>query len=176
MSRFEEPRRLEKYIIPCDKRLSGMREPVTVPLMSYSLNKYDIEILKFLYRSENPIYQNDVSSMVNISSKVVSKSLYKLEKIGLITREPAVHKKRRTYIIRVDKDKVLGLLEELGELPVTIAEAVASIIEVPCVSCQYINKCYEGGFYDPVACLWLSNYIRSKNENQSQRYKIQANA
>lgn len=142
--------------------------------MSYSLNKHDIEILKFLYRSENPIYQNDVSSMVNLSSKIVSKSLYKLEKVGLISREPTVHRQRRTYIIRVDKERILSLLEELGELPISITEALTNIIEIPCLHCQYMSRCYEGGFYDPAACLWLSNYIRSKADSLHQGFKIQA--
>ncbi|MEM1641218.1 MAG: MarR family winged helix-turn-helix transcriptional regulator [Desulfurococcaceae archaeon] len=135
--------------------------------MPNSLNKYDIEILRFLYRVENPIYQNDVPSMINLDPKLVSKSLYKLEKMGLVSREPVVHRKRRTYILRIDKKKILEVLEKLGESPLSLREIVLSVIKVPCITCQYTNRCYEGGFYDPLTCPWLSGFLRSGGEASS---------
>lgn len=135
--------------------------------MVSSLNKYDVEILKFLYKADKPVYQNEIPTLINLDSKAVSKSLYKLEKLKLVSREPVVHNKRRTYIVKVDKEKVLEVLESIGELPLTLSEAVASIINIPCIKCPYVKRCYEGGFYDPTRCQLLIKFVK-ENSNSTQ--------
>ncbi|MEM0000875.1 MAG: MarR family winged helix-turn-helix transcriptional regulator [Desulfurococcaceae archaeon] len=127
--------------------------------MSKSLSKHDLAILKFLCRVSQPVYQNDLPKLTNMDLKVVTKTLYKLEKIGLVQREPAVHHKRRTYLVKVDRDKVTKVLEELGESILSVQELFTQIADLPCITCQNIFRCYEGGFYDPLFCQLLANYI-----------------
>jgi predicted transcriptional regulator len=127
--------------------------------MSKSLNKYDITLLKWLSKLSKPVYQNDIPKLTGLDLKIVTKSLYKLEKMNLVERKPAVHNKRRTYIVSVDVDKVSKMLEEYGESLLTLSELFKQIKEIPCISCQFIHKCYEGGFYDPIYCSLLSGYL-----------------
>lgn len=127
--------------------------------MSKSLSKHDLAILKFLCKISRPVYQNDLPKLTNMDLKIVTKALYKLEKIGLVQREPAVHHKRRTYLVRIDKDKVTKVLEELGESVLSIQELFTQIANLPCITCQNIFRCYEGGFHDPLFCQSLANYI-----------------
>lgn len=127
--------------------------------MTRSLNKHDIVLLKWLSRLNKPVYQSDIPRITGLDMKIVTKSLYKLEKINLIKRKPAVHNKRRTYIVTVDIEKVSKTLEEHGETLLTLSEVFREISDVPCITCPYIFKCYEGGFYDPLYCQMLSNFI-----------------
>mgnify|MGYP001626335568 FL=1 len=129
--------------------------------MSHVLSRRDIEILKSLYKAENPIYQSEIPSLLGLDSKIVSKTLSKLEKLGFITREQVVYNKRLTYLIRVNKKAILEALEEIGESPLTLREIIENATNIPCVICPYINRCYEGGFYDPLTCPRLSGYIKS---------------
>lgn len=133
--------------------------------MSKSLNKYDISILKWLSRLNKPVFQNDIPKHIGLDLKVVTKSLYKLEKMNLVERKPAVHNKRRTYIVSVNGEKVSKVLEEYGESILSLPEIFKQIAEIPCISCQHIYRCYEGGFHDPIYCSLLAGYL-------SQRFSL----
>jgi len=135
--------------------------------MTLSLNKHDLAILRFLYKINKPVYQSDIPKITNLDLKVATKSLYKLEKLGLLLREPATHNKRRTYLVRLNKGKLAKLLEEYGEFILNSRELFAQIADLPCISCQHIFKCYEGGFHDPIYCPLLNNYTRTCNESKS---------
>lgn len=134
---------------------------MVIILSNTSLNKYDIAILKWIYRAKEAVYQNDLPKLTGLDSKVVTKSLYKLEKLGLVHRETVVHNKRRTYIIKADKEAILSVLERHGETVMSLRELFEQVIDLPCLSCPHINRCYEGGFYDPIYCQVLANYIDS---------------
>lgn len=131
--------------------------------LSTSLSRNEILLLKYIYRNMNSkvIYQNELSKELNLDPKIVSKSLIRLEKMKIISREPVLHNGRKTYVIKADKNLVLKILEESGEDPLTISESLSKIMSVPCISCQYIYKCYEGGFHDPVNCQYLTYYLRN---------------
>jgi DNA-binding MarR family transcriptional regulator len=131
--------------------------------MATSLNKYDIALLKWLSKQKDGVYQNEVPRATGINVKAVSKSLYKLEKIGLVTRTPTVHNKRKTYIVSLNREAALKALEEIGESLLDPAELFNQVSKIPCISCQYINRCYEGGFYDPLYCPLLFEYFFSEN-------------
>lgn len=133
-------------------------------MVSKSLNKHDLAILKFLCKTSQPVYQNDLPKLTNMDLKVVTKALYKLEKIGLVQREPAVHHRRRTYLVKINKDRVARVLEELGEPVLSIQELFEQISDLPCITCQNIFRCYEGGFHDPFFCQLLANYIALLND------------
>jgi len=51
-----------------------------------SLNKTDVFLLKWLNKQKDIVYQNDIPKLTGIDAKTVSKSLYKLEKLGLINK------------------------------------------------------------------------------------------
>lgn len=131
---------------------------VLLPMAGH-LSKRDLVILEWLYRADRPVYQNEISKLINIDSKTVTKSLYKLEKLGLIQRQPAVHNKKKTYIIEVNRDKVAEVLEKHNEHALSLRELFLKIAEIPCIACQHIYRCYEGGFYDPLYCQLLANYM-----------------
>lgn len=128
--------------------------------MTQSLNKNDLAILKLLCKLNGPVYQNDIPKLMNADLRVVTRSLYKLEKMRLISREPAVHNKRRTYLIKVDKNRIIRMLEDLGEI-LSLQELFLQIAHLPCIACQHVFKCYEGGFHDPLYCPLLANYVNS---------------
>ncbi|MEM4481829.1 MAG: MarR family winged helix-turn-helix transcriptional regulator [Desulfurococcaceae archaeon] len=142
-------------------------------MSNFSLNKYDIAILKWIYRADETIFQSDLPKMIGLDAKVVTKSLYKLEKLGLVKREVVVHNKRKTYKIKANKETILRALEKGGETVLTLRELFERVIDLPCLSCQYISRCYEGGFYDPVYCQGLANYIDIKSGNSvAQRSRV----
>ncbi|MEM4718162.1 MAG: MarR family winged helix-turn-helix transcriptional regulator [Desulfurococcaceae archaeon] len=136
--------------------------------MTPTLNKHDITLLKWLGRLNKPVYQSDIPRITGLDMKIVTKSIYKLEKINLVKRRPAVHNKRRTYIVTVDTNKVVKTLEEHGETLLTLSEVFKEISDVPCITCPYIFKCYEGGFYDPLYCQMLSNFIFKGNSRRTK--------
>lgn len=107
------------------------------------------------------IYQNELSKELNLDPKIVSKLLIKLERMKIVSREPVTRNGRKTYVIKADKGTVLKILEENGEDPLSISESLSKIISVPCISCQFIYRCYEGGFHDPVNCQLLTHYLRN---------------
>lgn len=124
-----------------------------------SLNKTDVFLLKWLNKQKDIVYQNDIPKLTGIDAKTVSKSLYKLEKLGLIIREQTDHNKRKTYIVKIDFEKAAKQLEEIGETLFEPRDLFEQIADIPCLSCQNINKCYEGGFYDPVYCPLIFDYL-----------------
>lgn len=130
--------------------------------MTKSLNKHDIAILKYLAKLKKPVYQNDIPKITGINLKIVTKSLYKLEKMSLVKRESAIHNKRRTYLVTVDPEKIARFLEEYGEPLETTSDIFLSVSDVPCISCQNIQRCYEGGFFDPIYCQYLWSYLLDK--------------
>lgn len=127
--------------------------------MNISLNKHDIAILKWLYRVNQAIYQSDIPKLTGLDSKTVTKSLYKLEKANLVDRKTTHHNKRKTYLIKIDRDKVLKALREYGEDVFNLEELYTEISNIPCISCPHINRCYVGGFNDPLYCQLLANYL-----------------
>jgi len=123
-----------------------------------SLNKTDITILKWLWRQKDQVYQNDIPKLTGLDANAVTKSLYKLEKMNLVIRKPTVHNKRRTYIVQLNHEVASKILDELN-IVLDPIETFNEIVKIPCITCQYINRCYEGGFYDPVHCPHLFTYV-----------------
>lgn len=147
-----------------DKEYIGLLQRFTgvVSSVSKSLNKHDIAILKYLIRLNKPVYQNDIPKATGMNLKVVTKSLYKLEKMGLVKRESAIHNKRRTYLVTIEPEKIKPILEEHGEILQSVTDVFLSVSDIPCITCLNIQRCYEGGFFDPVYCQYLWNYLLDK--------------
>ncbi|WP_440059871.1 MarR family transcriptional regulator [Thermogladius sp. 4427co] len=131
---------------------------------SYSI---DEKILEFLIENEGrDIIQSEISKTLGLNSKEVSRVIKKLEDEGLIQREPLVYKGRRTYRIIVN----IHNITEQGKtsLYATIVKRklveniVQEVVEIPCVYCPYINRCYEGGFYDPTNCQFINEWFKTR--------------
>jgi len=142
-----------------------LRTKLEVDSMSINLSKNDVIILKWLLKQSKhgvKVYQSRIPEKIKLSPKVISKVLNKLEKIGLIQRAPAMYNKRKTYIVKPNVEMAVKVLREIGESYVDIDEIIREILAIPCVTCPYAEKCYEGGFYDPVFCPLLTKYIEEK--------------
>jgi DNA-binding Lrp family transcriptional regulator len=145
--------------------------------MSSNLNKSDIAILKLLVklsRNGEEVYQSRIPEKAKLNPKAVSKVLKRLEKLGFIERAPVIYNKRKTYIIRLNVEAALKALSEVGESYVDIEEIMEEILAIPCITCPHSERCYEGGFYDPVFCPLLLKYVEDKLKTHTQsenRYK-----
>lgn len=118
------------------------------------------KIVKYLVQNNaNGAIQSEISKELGLSSSEVSRIIKKLEDDGLIRREPVVVRGHRTYKIFLSKDGERLLARKALSERAVLWHEVEKALEVPCVSCPYINVCYEGGFYDPRLCPILSNWI-----------------
>lgn len=118
-------------------------------------------IVKYLLRNPGgSVYQSQLSKDLNIDSRVVSKVLVKLEKLGAVGREPVMYNSRKTFLLKPNREKLLELAEELG-VSIFLEEAFKSVMDIPCMKCPHIDRCYEGGYHDPSTCTLLTNYLRS---------------
>ncbi|MCD6300479.1 MAG: Lrp/AsnC family transcriptional regulator [Staphylothermus sp.] len=130
--------------------------------MPRKISELDRKIYYYvLERGEQGIPQNVLWKELGITSRDASRSLKKLEELGLVKREPIVYGGRKTFrVIAIpgalkeyeSKEKK----EEIIERPLI---EIKKFIDIPCMYCPYIDACYEGGYYDPRICDWLSKWI-----------------
>lgn len=106
-------------------------------------------------RGDEGIYQHELWKALGLDSREGSRLALRLLKKGLIIREPTVHNGRRTYKLYVAKQEKLK-----ARLEVHIGNA----IEIPCFSCRNLEKCHNGGFFDPATCLILRRWLDAKVE------------
>ncbi|ADV64569.1 putative transcriptional regulator, AsnC family [Desulfurococcus mucosus DSM 2162] len=120
-------------------------------------------LLKYLLKhSGQEIYQSQLSKELGVDPKVVSRILIKLEKAGVVERTPVTYEGRKTFLVKPVRDKLVKAMEDSGIDPYTLREAFDTVADIPCVKCPYIYKCYEGGYYDPATCQWLTEYLKTK--------------
>jgi len=132
-------------------------------LSSTEIPREEVMIIKYLLKnSERDIYQSQISKELNIDPRVVSKILIRLEEKGAIKREPVIYESRKTLLIKPVKEALIELMEKAGIDPYTPKEVFERIKDIPCITCPYIYKCYEGGYYDPTTCQWLSEYLSQR--------------
>jgi len=104
-------------------------------------------------RGDEGIYQHELWKMLGLDSREGSRLALRLLKKGLIVREPTVHNGRRTY--------KLFLAKQVKKKP-KISIRIGNAIEVPCFTCRNLDKCHNGGFYDPSTCPILASWINGK--------------
>ncbi|BDB98804.1 helix-turn-helix domain-containing protein [Saccharolobus caldissimus] len=70
----------------------------------YGLTGRDIEVLKLLIKSAQPLTMEDISKKLGITKSVVNKSILNLEKKGIIIKEKIETSKkgRRAYAYKAD--------------------------------------------------------------------------
>lgn len=120
-----------------------------------------VELLKYLYRARNrEVYQSDVSKELGLDPRVISKYLIKFEEEGLIERKEVMYKGKKTYVVVPNLSRIREVLGRFGEDVVTLGELLENALRVPCITCPNINRCYEGGFYDPTNCSYLTDAFK----------------
>jgi hypothetical protein len=105
---------------------------------------------KILFETgEEGIMQSDLWKELGVSSREGSRLALRFEEKGLIERRKILHGGRWSYKLFSKKEYV----------------NMDSISGCPCMVCNEIDKCYEGGNKDPVNCsnltLWLTPKISS---------------
>ncbi|RUM48056.1 MAG: transcription factor TFIIIC [Hyperthermus sp.] len=110
-----------------------------------------LEIIKS--RGEEGIYQHELWKALGLDSREGSRLALRLLKKGLIVREPTVHNGRRTY-------KLFLARKERKRTQISIN--IGAVIEVPCFTCKHVEKCYEGGYFDPATCPILRKWLDQK--------------
>jgi DNA-binding MarR family transcriptional regulator len=141
--------------------------------MPSSLSKNDVVLLKWLLRrsrENEEVVQSTIPSKTKLNPKLVSKVINKLEKMGLIERTPIMYNKRKTYIVKPNIEAAVKALKEIGEDFINIEDIIEEIIAIPCIRCPHTEKCYEGGFYDPLFCPLLTDYIEKKINNSDKKH------
>lgn len=123
----------------------------------------EVQILKYLVRhSGQDIYQSQLSKDLNLDPRIISKTLIKLEELGAVERASITYGGRKTFLIKPVREKLVRIMEEAGVDPYSLEEIFNDVADIPCIKCPYIYKCYEGGYYDPASCQWLTDYLRRK--------------
>ncbi|ADX84358.1 helix-turn-helix domain-containing protein [Saccharolobus islandicus] len=99
----------------------------------YGLSDRDIEILKLLLKSQNPLTMEEISSKLNITKSVVNKSILNLEKKNIIIKEKIETSKkgRRAYTYKVDSNYLnKKLLVDLDQLMKDLKVKIANVMGV----------------------------------------------
>ncbi len=112
-----------------------------------------------LKHGKKGIYQNDLWKVMGINSREASRVVGKLLKKGLIVRKPAVNRGRKTYLITPAPPKKPTRARRRIELTFLTKVDIRPFLDIPCVRCPFIDKCYVGGFYDPIKCPWLEKWL-----------------
>ncbi|HIP66252.1 MAG TPA: transcription factor TFIIIC [Pyrodictium sp.] len=109
-----------------------------------------LEVIKS--RGEQGIYQHELWKLLGIDSREGSRLAIRLLKKGLIVREPVVHEGRRTYKLMLAKPATTTLKVEVN---------LDFVVTIPCFTCPNLERCHPGGFYDPVNCPKLNQWLDS---------------
>ncbi len=118
------------------------------------LSEVEVKALEIIRESgDEGIYQHELWKKLGLDSREGSRLALRLLKKGLIVREPTIHRGRRTYKLFIAQQG-----KERAKLEVRIGTA----IEIPCFSCKNLERCHEGGFFDPRTCPILRNWLNNK--------------
>ena len=129
-------------------------EPREGPKLS-SLEEKALEIIRS--RGDEGIYQYELWKLLGLDSREGSRLALRLLKKGLIIRKPAVHNGRRTYKLYIAKPV---------KAEVKVDVNFGSFLEVPCFTCPNLERCYVGGFYDPLKCPALRGWLERLVERE----------
>lgn len=126
--------------------------------MNLDKDNVEFKILEEVLSSEKKCaYQFELRKKLNLSNKTLTKVLKKLENEGIIKREKAYRSGRTTYrIIIVNQELALRMLKAKTKEP-----ELNDFTDIPCLSCPYVDSCFEGGYYEPTSCQWLWSWIRT---------------
>lgn len=136
----------------------------TSPDIEEMLVEHDYRLMEYiLSNKENELIQSEISKHTGLDSRVVSKHLMKLERMGLIRREEVIYKGRKTFRIIPSIEKISEIMKEHQKSPTTPRVLYEEVKSLPCITCPNINKCFMGGFYNPEFCPLLTEYLAKKS-------------
>ncbi|MCX8204490.1 MAG: MarR family transcriptional regulator [Candidatus Nezhaarchaeota archaeon] len=112
-----------------------------------SLSEVEERALKIV-KNSGEVLQCDLWKALNLSSREGSRVAARLERKGLVRREPLVHNKRRTYkiVLAGQRTKV----------------TVDGVLSCPCFSCLDIERCAPGRPINPGKCLALTKWLQQE--------------
>jgi len=92
--------------------------------------------------------QCDIWKALNLSSREGSRITLRLERKGLVKREPVIYNKRKTYkIVPVQPEAKVSLDD---------------IVTCPCFSCPDIERCAPGQPLSPGRCAALTKWLEEE--------------
>lgn len=117
--------------------------------VSEILEQKILEIIKDV--GDKGIIQREIWKKINIDSRKGIKIIKRLERMGLLEREPLVQGGRKTYILR-PTPKVFKKIE----LP-------DFLDDIPCFYCPFLFKCGSGE-YNLYSCKIIEEWIKDRTE------------
>ncbi|MFQ6053835.1 MAG: transcriptional regulator [Candidatus Bathyarchaeia archaeon] len=107
-------------------------------------NDLEHRALQLIYEAdEEGILQSEMWKRLGVSSREGSRLALKFEEKGIIERRKVLYNGRWTYRLHSKRQ------------PVTID----SIKGCPCLRCDDVDKCFEGGTRSPIDCPELTEWI-----------------
>lgn len=93
-----------------------------------------------LEADEEGILQSDMWKSLGVTSREGSRLALKFEEKGIVERRRVLHGGRWTY-------KLFSQTKQV---------TIDSIRDCPCISCDELDKCFEGGQMSPIHCQLLT--------------------
>ncbi len=103
------------------------------------------------------VIQRELWKKIGIDGREGVRYLNRLEKMGIIRREPIMIGKRRTYRIFLVKE---ALRERKVEIEVE--EEFAPLFDVPCFTCPHLENCDRGKEITSKTCKKLEAWLMRK--------------
>ncbi|MEM1619720.1 MAG: MarR family transcriptional regulator [Fervidicoccaceae archaeon] len=127
------------------------------------LTDLELEVLRIL-NEKGPVTQFALREVLGSDSKKVSRVVRKLERLGLLRREPYVENGKRTY-------KLMASRRMNGQIVSVNLELVSM---TPCFSCKHLFDCSQNPRLSPATCSTLSRWLRElsladSSQNVAQR-------
>ncbi len=131
--------------------------------MPRNLSEQEKRALEIIKSSKDGVLQSDLWKMLGLDSREGSRLVLRLTKKGLIKREQVSVNGRRTY-------KLTAV--EVVEDSITVKINIASILDIPCATCPYINSCARGNFHDPATCPFLDAWLERVRRGRGESIRI----
>jgi len=107
---------------------------------------FENRALRILVEAGNEgILQSELWKKLDLSSKEGSRLALRFERRGLIERKKVLHEGRWTYRLFSKRRNI----------------SLESVADSPCILCDELDKCSEGGAVSPIFCNKLTDWILS---------------
>ena len=118
--------------------------------MARQISNLEKDALDLIKNTRGGLLQSDLWKKLGLDSREGSRLVLRLTKRGIIRREQVSVNGRRTYKLFLIEDS-----RPTAKLEVN----VGSILDLPCITCPYIDQCGPGNFYDPATCPLMENWV-----------------
>ena len=121
--------------------------------MSPKNNELEQKAIQLVFKAgEEGMLQSTLWKSLGLSSREGSRIAQKFEEKNLVERRRVLHEGRWTYKLYSTRHVV----------------TLKSIKDNPCISCEEIDRCFEGGARSPITCEQLSSWIVKNSHGQSR--------